>query len=148
MNVPSYSENSLITADMSERDFMLIRLAEMYLIKAECQMKLNDNDGALKTLNYLRQVRAIPGKDNSITGTVTMDVIMDERCLEFIGEQQRWFDLKRTHTLIDRVTRFNKQASVNIKDHHIYRPIPSSQMDAVSNYSDVPGEGFWQNPGY
>ncbi len=148
MNVPSYSENSLITADMSERDFMLIRLAEMYLIKAECQMKLNDNDGALKTLNYLRQVRAIPGKDNSITGTVTMDVIMDERCLELIGEQQRWFDLKRTHTLVDRVTRFNKQASVNIKDHHVYRPIPSSQMDAVSNYSDVAGEGFWQNPGY
>jgi hypothetical protein len=148
MNVPSYSENSLITADMSERDFMLIRLAEMYLIKAECQMQLGDNGGALQTLNYLRQNRAIPGKDNSLSGQVTMDMIMDERCLEFIGEQHRWFDLKRTHTLIERVKRFNKQASVNIKDHHVYRPIPSSQIDAVSNLSDKQGEGFWQNEGY
>lgn len=148
MNVPSYSENSLITADMSERDFMLIRLAEMYLIKAEAQMQLGDNTGSLATLNQLRSVRAIPGKDNSLKGTVNMDMIMDERCLELIGEQQRWFDLKRTHTLVDRVNRFNKQASVNIKDYHVYRPIPSSQMDAVSNLSDTEGEGFWQNNGY
>ena len=148
MNCPDYSENSLITADMSERDFMLIRLPEMYLIKAECQMQLNDNSGALTTLNQLRQVRAIPGKDNLIKGTVTMDVIMDERCLELIGEQHRWFDLKRTHTLLDRVNKYNKQASVNIKDHHYYRPIPSSQINAVSNLSTTVGDGFWQNSGY
>ncbi len=82
---------------------MLIRLAEMYLIKAECQMELGQNGEALNTLNYLRAQRAISGKDNSISGTVTMETILDERCLEFLGEGDRWFDLKRTHTLIDRV---------------------------------------------
>lgn len=147
-NCPDYSENALITADISERDIMLIRLAEMYLIKAESQMQLNDNSGALATLNYLRQMRAIHGKDNSIKGPVTIDTILDERCLEFIGEQQRWFDLKRTHTLLERVNRYNKQASVNIKDYHYYRPIPTSQTEAVSNFSTVEGQGFWQNKGY
>jgi starch-binding outer membrane protein, SusD/RagB family len=147
-NCPDYSDNALITADISERDIMLIRLAEMYLIKAECQMQLGDNSGALSTINYLRAKRAIQGKDNTISGTVDMNTIMDERCLEFIGEQMRWFDLKRTHTLIDRVNSYNKQASVNIKSYHYYRPIPSSQIESVSNLSTVEGEGFWQNEGY
>ena len=88
---------------------MLIRLAEMYLIKAECQMELGQNGEALNTLNYLRAQRAISGKDNSISGTVTMETILDERCLEFLGEGDRWFDLKRTHTLIDRVKKYNNK---------------------------------------
>ena len=82
-NCPGYSANSLITPSTSERDIMLIRLAEMYLIKAECQMELGQNGEALNTLNYLRAQRAISGKDNSISGTVTMETILDERCLNF-----------------------------------------------------------------
>lgn len=50
----------MITPSTSERDIMLIRLAEMYLIKAECQMELGQNGEALNTLNYLRAQRAIP----------------------------------------------------------------------------------------
>lgn len=147
-NSPEYSENALITPDISERDIMLIRLAEMYLIKAECQLQLNDNSGALETLNILRRKRAIPGKDNNIKGVVDMNTILDERCLEFIGEQMRWFDLKRTNTLIERVGKYNKQASMNIKPYHLYRPIPSSQMESVGNISNIIGEGFWQNEGF
>lgn len=147
-NSPGYSTNALITPDISERDIMLIRLAEMYLIKAECQMNLNNNDGALKAINELRQKRAIQGKDNTITGPVDINTILDERCLEFIGEQNRWFDLKRTRTLLDRVEKYNAQAASGIKSFHYYRPIPTTQMQAVSNLSTTPGEGFWQNEGY
>lgn len=147
-NCPDYSESALITPDISERDIMLIRLAEMYLIKAECQMRLNDNGGALATINDLRAERAIAGKENSISGVVDINTILDERCLEFIGEQMRWFDLKRTGTLLDRVNKYNKQASVNIKSWHVYRPIPSLQIESVSNFSETPGQGFWQNEGF
>lgn len=147
-NDPNYSSNALITPDISERDIMLIRLAEMYLIKAECQMNLGDNSGALQTINQLRTQRAIEGKDNTISGEVTIETILDERCLEFMGEQIRWFDLKRTRTLVDRVKKYNAQASPRISEKHYYRPIPMTQLQAVSNFSTVPGEGFWQNPGY
>lgn len=149
-NCPGYSANSLITPSTSERDIMLIRLAEMYLIKAECQMELGQNGEALNTLNYLRAQRAISGKDNSISGTVTLETILDERCLEFLGEGDRWFDLKRTHTLIDRVKKYNKQASPNIKEYHYLRPIPSVQLQALDQVSvtPAPGSGFWQNEGY
>jgi hypothetical protein len=129
------------TNDISNRDAVVFRLAEMYLIKAECQ--LASGGDALGTINALRAKRAITGKDNSISGTVDINTILDERAIELCGEQQRWFDLKRTHTLLDRVTKYNAQASPNIKLTHYLRPIPQVQLDAVTNKTD-----FVQNDGY
>jgi hypothetical protein len=136
------------THDISNRDVMVLRLVEMYLIKAEAELGTNNTGAALATINQLRTVRAISGKDNSISGPVTIDTILDERAIELCGEQQRWFDLKRTRKLVERVTKYNKQGSANIKDFHYYRPIPNSQMNAVTNLSNSPGTGFWQNSGY
>ena len=148
------------TYDISYRDIMVLRLAEMYLIKAEAELATNGN--ALNTINQLRAARAIAGKDNSISGTVTIETILKERALELCGEYQRWFDLKRTHTLIDHIKKYNAQASGNIAVKHYYRPIPLSELEAVTNRSEtvVPqdangvlqysstAEGMWQNPGY
>jgi hypothetical protein len=148
------------THDITYRDAIVFRLAEMYLIKAECQLA-NGGD-ALSTINALRKVRAIDGQDNTISGTVDINTILDERALELCGEQQRWFDLKRTHTLKERLDKYNVQASVNFDTKHYYRPIPESQMEGVTNEissaasQDSKGvlqytttaDGFWQNPGY
>lgn len=139
---------SFMTHDISRRDAVVFRLPEMYLIKAEAQLASGNSVGAMTTLNQLRAKRAIEGKNNSLTGTVDINTILDERAIELCGEQQRWFDLKRTRTLVDRVKKYNAQASDNIKDFHYYRPIPQAQLDAVTNLSNSPGTGFWQNPGY
>ena len=148
------------TYDISYRDIMVLRLAEMYLIKAEAELATGGN--ALNTINQLRAARAISGKDNSISGTVDIETILKERALELCGEYQRWFDLKRTHTLISHIKAYNAQASGNIAVKHYYRPIPLSELEAVTNRSEtvVPqdangvlqysstAEGMWQNPGY
>ena len=136
------------TWDISGRDAIVLRLAEMYLIKAECQLNTENGAAAMTTINALRKVRAITGTDNTLTGTATLETILQERAIELCGEQQRWFDLKRTHTLVDHVKKYNAQASGQIKDIHYLRPIPKSQIDAVTNFSTVSGEGFWQNTGY
>jgi hypothetical protein len=136
------------THDLSYRDQVVFRLPEMYLIKAEAELGTGNGGAALATLNQLRAKRAIPGKDNSLNGTVDINTILDERAIELCAEQQRWFDLKRTKTLVDRVKKYNAQAAANIKEFHYYRPIPQAQLDAVTNFSDSPGTGFWQNPGY
>lgn len=134
----------------------------MYLIKAEAQLGQNDAAGALATINQLRAARAVSGQDNSLKGTVDINTILDERAIELCGEQQRWFDLKRTHTLIDRVKAYNAQGKDNVALKHYYRPIPLSQLDACTNVIDTPASqeangvlnytttanGFWQNPGY
>ena len=148
------------TYDISYRDIMVLRLVEMYLIKAEAELATGGN--ALNTINQLRAARAISGKDNSISGTVDIETILKERALELCGEYQRWFDLKRTHTLISHIKAYNAQASGNIAVKHYYRPIPLSELEAVTNRSEtvVPqdangvlqysstADGMWQNPGY
>ncbi len=78
-----------------------------------------------------------------------INVILDERARELCGEQQRWFDLKRTGKLVDRVKLHNGVAKNNIQDFHILRPIPQPQLDAITNKTSGPDpEGFWQNEGY
>jgi len=148
------------TYDISYRDIMVLRLAEMYLIKAEAELQTGGN--ALATVNELRKARAISGKDNTISGAVDIETILKERALELCGEYQRWFDLKRTHKLIDHVKKYNAQASGNIAVKHYYRPIPLTELESVTNRSDVAvqqdangvlqynatNDVMWQNPGY
>ncbi|MBO7379857.1 MAG: RagB/SusD family nutrient uptake outer membrane protein [Bacteroidales bacterium] len=156
-----YNE-SYPTHDITYRDAIVFRLPEMYLIVAECQLANGDASAALSTLNILRSARAVSGTDNSLSGTPDINTILHERALELCGEQQRWFDLKRTHKLIEYVQARNGQASANIELRHYYRPIPEAQMEActnvvsasasqnsdgVLNYS-AEQEGFWQNPGW
>ncbi|MBN2744308.1 MAG: RagB/SusD family nutrient uptake outer membrane protein [Marinilabiliaceae bacterium] len=136
---PSYP-----THDISKRDAVVLRLAEMYLIKAECQLYTEGGGAAMSTINQLRNQRAIAGKDNTLKGDATLETILDERAIELCGEQQRWFDLKRTRTLIDRVKKYNAQAGGNIAEKHYLRPIPQAELDAVTNA----GTGFKQNDGY
>ena len=131
-----------------------MRIPEMYLIKAECQLALGDGGAAMATINQLRQARAIEGKDNTLSGNATIDTILEERAVEFCGEQMRWFDLKRTGKLYEYVQKYNAQAADNLKadvsKHYLYRPIPQNEIDAVQNFTTEVNSttGFWQNPGY
>ncbi|MDR0575021.1 MAG: RagB/SusD family nutrient uptake outer membrane protein [Tannerella sp.] len=145
------ADETYLTHDLSYRDAIVFRLAEMYLIKAECQLGQNNSAGALATVNELRNIRAIPGKETENRRTsLTIDDLLEERAIELCGEQQRWFDLKRTHKLVEYVKARNAQAAPNIKEFHQWRPIPQIQMDACINVVPYPGsEGnFWQNEGY
>ena len=135
-----------ISQQQGQRDAFVIRLAEMYLIAAEAEMMQGNTGEAVTYMNAVRRRAALPGKqaDMEITPEqLNIDFILDERAREFAGEQQRWFDLKRTDKLIERVKKFNPDAAPNIQPFHVLRPIPQSQLDAVSN----PGD-FKQNEGY
>ena len=145
-----------IIRDLGSRDAFVFRLSEMYLIAAEGYMMSGQSGPAIQKLNDLRTVRAIAGQSNVLTpaeesqvNAQDVDVILDERARELCGEQQRWFDLKRTGKLIERVTLYNGIAAPNIKSYHTLRPIPQPQMDAITNKTCGPDpEGFWQNEGY
>ncbi|GAC1382524.1 MAG: RagB/SusD family nutrient uptake outer membrane protein [Ginsengibacter sp.] len=134
------------------RNFNAFRLAETYLIAAEAFLMQNDNQNAAKYLNVVRSRAARITSDPVETAKfklgmqvtpsqVSLDFILDERARELLGEQFRWFDLVRTHTLIDRVKKYNPDGAAAIKDYHILRPIPQTQIDRTST-------PFPQNAGY
>jgi len=136
---------SFITVE-GRRDFAVIRLAEMYLIAAEAAWKQNRSDDAADYINVIRTRAAIPGKEVPMQVTATdinLDFILDERGRELAGEMHRWYDLKRTGKLLERVRQFNLDATPNIKEMHLVRPIPQTQIDRVSNPAEFP-----QNFGY
>jgi hypothetical protein len=130
----------------SARDVYVIRLAEMYLIAAEAEFKLGNTGPAATYINKIRTRAANPGQEAAMQVTasdITLDFILDERARELAGEQLRWFDLKRTNKLVERISKMNPDAAAYIKPFHMVRPIPQIQIDAVTNKSE-----FTQNEGY
>jgi starch-binding outer membrane protein, SusD/RagB family len=135
-----------IAQQASKRDAFLIRLAEMYLIVAEAELMQSNPGEAADFVNVVRRRAALPGKvaDMEVSAAdMTLDFILDERAREFAGEQLRWFDLKRTDKLIERIKAHNPDAAPNIQPFHVVRPIPQTQLDAVTNKAE-----FSQNEGY
>lgn len=131
----------------STRDIFLFRLADTYLLAAEAYYKADDTGKAAERINAVRQRAALPGHtaDMTITASqVDIDFILDERARELAGEYNRWMDLKRTGTLIERTLAHNNLAarSNSMDSHILLRPIPQSVMDQTT------GGNFNQNPGY
>lgn len=125
------------------RDYIAFRLADTYLMLAEAQFLNNQTDAAVTSINMVRRRAAFPGKTSAMEITaaqMNMELIIEERERELIGEQMRWLDLKRWGILLERVLAHNAQASA-IQPHHVLRPIPQNQIDR----SAVP---YPQNPGY
>lgn len=134
--------------DRGTRDAFMIRVAEMYLIVAEAGAKTGKAD-ALTYMNVLRTKRAKAGKEDAMKVTrndiENIDFILDERARELVGEQLRWFDLKRmgTEIFLRRIKKGNPDAGKNVQAYHTLRPFPQTFLDAITNKND-----FLQNEGY
>ncbi len=130
--------------EQGQRDFILMRLADAYLLRAEAYWRSGNNAAAAEDINRIRTRASWPGKEAEMQITaadVTEDFILDERARELVGEGHRWFDLVRFGKLVERVKKYNLDAAPNIKDYHKLRPIPLDQIDRTEG-------GYAQNPGY
>lgn len=116
---------------------ILIKLSEVYLIKAEAQARQNPNDlsSAIETLNVVR-TRSLP--DMPITAAdapnydTFVDILLDERARELAFEGHRWFDIVRIGRAED---------ILGIESFRTVYPIPQSEV-AISRGVIA------QNPGY
>lgn len=138
----------------STRDIYLARLGETYLIAAEAYFQLGEAGTAAERINEVRERAAKPGREDEMIITaadVDIDFILDERARELAGEYLRWFDLKRTGTLMERTRLYNRDIRnwynqgidpfEGTGGFKILRPIPSRAL--------LLNEGeFAQNPGY
>ena len=124
------------------RDIHIITLPEMYLVAAEAYLKAGDNPKALARLNEVHQRAGLP----ALTGTVTIDNILDENACENFGNEARWMDLRRTQTLVTRCTKYNHEMGDKAAQYigkKLLRPIPQAAIDANDQLTLAD-----QNPGY
>lgn len=73
----------------------ILRIAEMYLIRAEARVHNADLSGALDDLNEVRSRANVPLSTSATEDDLLLD-IENERRVEFALEPHRWFDLVRT----------------------------------------------------
>jgi hypothetical protein len=103
--VCKYVDGAGVDSRNHENDLYIIRLSEVYLIKAEA---INEMDGpTTEAYDAFNMLRARARKANGTARITPADLdpgltkdefrmkIFNERGLEFVGECQRWFDLVR-----------------------------------------------------
>lgn len=90
--------------DPSSNNIVLLRLADIILLKAEAHNKLENTTEALKLLNLIRKRAGIPELNQAQAVTLYGSIeaaIAHERLIELSFEGHRWFDLVRTGKAID-----------------------------------------------
>ncbi|HPR33767.1 MAG TPA: RagB/SusD family nutrient uptake outer membrane protein, partial [Prolixibacteraceae bacterium] len=132
-----------------------------YLVAAEAYLMAGNESEALNYLNKVRSragatpissfasyQRFDPDEGGYVSADQAIDVILDERARELLGEFHRWMDLRRTRQLVKYNLRWNGNFSlVNMTggDGNLkwYRPIPA---DEIGLNTGIEPED--QNPGY
>lgn len=106
------------------KNVKVIRLAEMYLTRAEANQRLGTSIGAspLADLNRVRERVSLPA-----LGAVSLEAILKERKVELAHEGQFLYDVKRTGGgIMD-----NSSTEIyNFDDGRLVFPIPQREMDA------------------
>lgn len=125
----------------TNKDVIVYRLAETYLLRAEAKFKKGDLQGAANDINIVRDranAKRIQAND------VTIDYILDERSRELAVEEPRRRTLIRMGKLVDRVRRYDiiESSRSTIQDYHQFYPIPQTAIDANI------GAELMQNSGY
>lgn len=122
----------------------ITRLAEMYLILAECHAKKGDYANALTNLNIVRE-RSLPGMGyTSLNAENARLLIEEERQLELAFEADRSYDVYRNG---GRLTRHypgphNSLEEIDATDTRVVHYIPQDQINA---YNSI-GCTLTQNP--
>lgn len=119
----------------SPNDFPLLRISDIYLVRAEAKFRNNDAAGALEDINAVRSKRSAAGKTLPLLTTVTLDDILNERGYELYWEGHRRQDLVR----FGRFTNAWQEKPATDPIRNLY-PIPTSALDVNENLT--------QNNGY
>lgn len=79
---------------------IVLRLAELYLIRAEARAMLDETEDAVKDINVIRHRAGLTDLPEDMSRQLCLDAIVQERRVELFAEWgHRWFDLKRTGTV-------------------------------------------------
>lgn len=129
---------------ISRNNVPILRLADIYLIAAEAEFRLNSSSPlALEYINKVRrrafgQAINLPSVYDALN--VSLNSILQERSWELFAEGDRWYDLTRTNTFLSVIP-----AAVNDvfpvrtpQARHRYFPIPQDEIRTNPNITQNP----------
>ena len=133
-----FSKTSVTGRNFGEHDIVILRLADIYLMRAEAKLRKGDAAGALADVNIVRAARTATKPAPPLTA-LTLDLLFRERGFELYWEMVRRPDM----------IRFGKYEGVwtektNTDVRKRLFPIPQTAIDAGSNIQGY----LTQNPGY
>lgn len=127
-----------------ESDIILLRLADILLLKAEALVELNRPKEALMIVNDIRNRAGLNGLSLSLSVAEARLAVENERQLELLFEGQRWWDLVRNERMEEVMkTAHDKNGNLRFSEIPAWRaklPIPQAQIDI--------NERLTQNIGY
>jgi tetratricopeptide (TPR) repeat protein len=136
----------------SGTNYLIMRLADVYLMYAEVMNNTGSDAVALEYVNKVRR-RAFgfdpntPSAIADFTGlseTQLRDVIREERFRELFGEGHRWYDMVRWKIVEEEVLKYNvkrvTQGEILFHEKDYYYPVPLQEVD--NNTRMKPSTGY------
>jgi len=125
-----------IKYDNLDMNVPLVRLVEIYLLRAECRVQLNEPNGDVRAdYNVTRQRAGLPADNNTFGLQNLLTAIWNERDMELAYEGDRFFEVKRRkgtfHTPI---------GDFQWSDPKLVYPVPQQEVDQNPNV--VQNEGY------
>lgn len=125
-------------------DMKAMRIAEMYLIRAEAQARKSNPDLAAvaSDLNLLRSKRIAGYADETFANAnQAIDAVMEERFKELAFEGFRFYDLKRNKMPVQRLASDANEAwrTLSADSYLFVFPIPRDEINANENMVQNPG---------
>lgn len=121
--------NNTLKNSVNANDIPLMRIEEMYLIKAEAEA-MSGKDGKKTLVKFMTDYR---NKDYTFSGDVQEEVFLQRR-IEFWGEGLNWFDLMRLNKGVDRrgggYPNSNMIFNIPNNDPVLLWPIPEAELQA------------------
>ncbi|MGE7775536.1 RagB/SusD family nutrient uptake outer membrane protein [Chitinophaga sp. NPDC101104] len=131
--------SSLTLVEPADLGQCMVRLAEVYLIRAEARAQQGTNlAGAAADLDAIRE-RAGLERTTASTKPALLDAILRERRVELFAEWgHRWFDLKRAGKAAEMAALYPDKQPWS--DSKLLLPIPAAELEIAPS--------LYQNPGY
>jgi len=140
---PFKYKSAILNAPVTEY-LMMLRLGELYLIRAESRARQGNLMGlaaALKDLDVIRSRASLPAYSGATDQESVLAAILRERQVELFTEWgHRWLDLKRTHMVDNVMTNVSPTKGLIWNSNWQWYPLP--QYDIVQDPNLVQNAGY------
>jgi len=119
--------------DRNRVNFPILRFADVLLIAAEAEARLNGpTSDAYAFIDRVRTRAGLPGLQVGLSTDEFIAAVLQERSWELFAEGDRWFDLTRTNTFLTVIPSAtnNVYPTRSPQPKHRYFPIPQQEINA------------------